>query len=219
MDRDQAVAHLFLLMAVTGAMNTSTLLVLMHTRWRASRWLTAWLVLSTLAELVLTAGAAWFGSGILLTAAGGLGLMLALEWDMHLGARRGGIGHFLGFIATRMLSHKQWSPRANGRPLLSIEELRAEYGQGVLDDARRDPRLAHILDQTAAVLEERILGPGRPQELPLIRVTAYANGLVDALSEPGRVPSRRGYRTYSTDMILVAALCQLHDSLVTRSRT
>ncbi|MCX5070824.1 DUF6401 family natural product biosynthesis protein [Micromonospora lupini] len=218
MDRDHALTDLFLLTASIGALSTPTLLVLSHDRWRASRWLTAWLLLPSLGALVLIAGATWIGSWFLLALAGGLVLMLAIEWDMHLGARRGDGGRFLAFVATRMVSRKKWSPRSGGRPLLPIDELRAEYGQGVLDDARRDPRLAHILDQTTAVLEERILGPDRPG-LPLIRITAYANGLVDALSEPDRKPSRPAYRAYSSDMILVAALCQLHDSVAGRRRT
>lgn len=220
MTPDQRIRALILLFCFVAMLSTSAGFFISRDRWRASWWMAGMLVPATLGELVLVAGTVWTGQWFLLVCAAGLAFMLAVGWDMNLGARRGDGGRFLTFLAHRLINRKRWSPRVDGRPLQSMDELRAEYGQGVLDDARRDPRLAHILDQTAGSLEERIFGGGRSRELPLIQITAYANGLVEGISEPGRSGPRRVHGGYSSDMILLAALCQLHDRYErARSRT
>ncbi|WP_435585915.1 DUF6401 family natural product biosynthesis protein [Micromonospora aurantiaca (nom. illeg.)] len=210
MTPDQTFRALILLFCLVAVVALSTQFLIFRKRWRTSWWMTGLLVPATLGVLFLIAGTAWAGEWFLLACAVALGFMVVVGWDMHLGARRGDGGRYLAFLARRMIARKRWNPRPDGRPMQSIDELRAEYGQSILDDARRDPRLAHILDQTAGSVEEQIFGGGRSRELPLLQITAYANGLVEGISEPGRRP-RRVYRGYSSDMILLAALCQLHD--------
>ncbi|SCL12956.1 hypothetical protein GA0070616_0077 [Micromonospora nigra] len=198
-----------LLAASTGILTTLAGMLFAVDRLRPSLFMTAWLSLATLAELGLVATTVWRGHWFFAVPAVGLGLLLVAQWNMHLGARRGDGGRLLALIARRFLTRQ--SPRVDGRPLRPMDDLRAEYGQGILDDSRRDPTLAHLLDQAAATLDDRLFGKGRSKELPLIRIEAYTNGLVDALSEPGRAPSQHRYRGYSSDMILIAALCQLYD--------
>jgi len=107
--------------------------------------------------------------------------------------------------------------RADGRAMLSLAELRAEYGQNVLDDAARDPELDRVLDSQVDQLAARLREPTpvRPTPMPLtvVLVTAYANGYLEAVTDPHRRPGTSPYRDYSRDMVVLAALCRLADRL------
>jgi hypothetical protein len=122
-------------------------------------------------------------------------------------------------ITGRLLRSGRMSKPGGGR-MRAIGELRAEYGQTVLDDASWDPVLDRLLDQYAAAIAAQLHKPapgrhGRPalRHVDVVVVTGYANGRLDAMSDPDRPPSGRRYRGYTDDMLTIAALCRLADTL------
>ncbi|WIN00118.1 hypothetical protein ACTOB_003802 [Actinoplanes oblitus] len=107
--------------------------------------------------------------------------------------------------------------RPDGRAMLSIAQVRAEYGQSVLDDAARDPELDRILDSYVDELAAQLRKPTPKQPTPVpltvVLVTAFANGYLEAVTDPRRRPGASPYRGYSLDMVVLAALCRLADRL------
>jgi hypothetical protein len=106
----------------------------------------------------------------------------------------------------------------DGQPMLSLVTLREEYGQNLLDDAARDPELDRVIDDYAEHLEAHLreVPSQRSATAPLnvLTLTAYANGYLRSVSDPHRPASRCSpYRSYSTDMVVLAALCRLADRL------
>ncbi|MGN9912658.1 hypothetical protein ACTMTJ_34500 [Phytohabitans sp. LJ34] len=102
--------------------------------------------------------------------------------------------------------------RLNGQPVRTIADLRAEYGQNVLDDAARD----HVLDQVLTVYEQQLVDLMRrpDRRLDLLAVTTFANLYVDSLSEPSRRPAGEPpYGGYSHPMLVIAAMCRLAERL------
>jgi hypothetical protein len=99
---------------------------------------------------------------------------------------------------------------------LTLTELRAEYGQRIIDDARRDPVLATVLHEIGTTLLEsvRALDKGAANR-PLIRyilLTELANRYLSSVTEPhSRIPPSP-YRGYSHPMLIVAAACLLGTS-------
>ncbi|MFG1659136.1 hypothetical protein ACGFIY_21645 [Micromonospora chersina] len=132
-----------------------------------------------------------------------------LPWEMHLRARTGRPSRLVWRMVNRHLAQGR-----GGRRLWSLVELRAEYAQTILDDAQRDEALSEILDEFADRIAAETLKVGNvPTGGEVALLTAYANGYLDSLSEPGRSPSPPGYRGYSTDMLMIAALCRAEDRM------
>lgn len=135
----------------------------------------------------------------------------AFVWEAHLAARAGRPSRLVWRRVSRALARERGRSR-----LWTLEELRAEYAQTILDDAARDPELAAILDRFADGIAAEFEKPdGRRVVGPKEFLTVYANGHLDSLSDPGREPHRQGYRGYSTDMLIIAAVCQAADRLET----
>jgi hypothetical protein len=182
-----------------------------------------WMVVPLLAVTAATAGSVYlaveFGGWFDLLSHGALALFVALHWDMHIGARQGRPALVPLLLTARQLRRgKTRLTRADGRPMQTIGELRAEYGQGVLDDAARDPALDRVLNIYVDKLTALLRNPGdgdQPLPLDLMTVTSLANKYVDSLSEPGRQGGSRPYCGYSTDMLAIAAMCRLAERLPT----
>jgi hypothetical protein len=99
---------------------------------------------------------------------------------------------------------------------LTLTELRAEYGQRIIDDARADPVLATVLDEigTTLLASVRTLDKG-PAGRPLIRyilLTELANRYLSSVTEPYTPIPPSPYRGYSHPMLIVAAACVLGTS-------
>lgn len=99
---------------------------------------------------------------------------------------------------------------------LTLTELRAEYGQRIIDDARRDPVLATVLHEigTTLLTSVRSLDKG-PTGQPLIRyilLTELANRYLASVTEPSTSIPPSPYRGYSHPMLIVAAACLLGTS-------
>jgi hypothetical protein len=138
---------------------------------------------------------------------------LVVVWDLNRSARTGCPSRILRRRIQRQLA------RERGRPLQSLAQLRAEYGQTILDDAARDPILAELLDEYAEVIAEEMQEPeGRPGIGSVEALTLYANGFLDSLSQPGRRPQGPAYRGYSREMLTVAAVCRAAERLQARTR-
>lgn len=104
---------------------------------------------------------------------------------------------------------------------LTLTELRAEYGQRIIDDARADPVLATVLHEigTTLLTSVRSLDRGRPTQ-PLIRyilLTELANRYLSSVTEPYTAIPPSPYRGYSHPMLIVAAACVLGTSPRLRS--
>ncbi|MGS2615157.1 DUF6401 family natural product biosynthesis protein [Micromonospora sp. LZ34] len=141
-----------------------------------------------------------------------LGVASVVPWELHLATRAGRPSRVLWRQISRTLAQ-----RRGGRRLWTLTELRAEYAQTILDDAEQDPNLAAILDDLADRVVDHVKGADDGPRLGLAEtLTAYANGYLDSLSDPGRQPLRPGYRGYSTDMLMIAAVCLAADRLGTR---
>src|ERR1041384_5602087 len=76
---------------------------------------------------------------------------------------------------------------------LTLTELRAEYGQRIIDDARADPVLAKVLDEIGTSLLESVraldgrTAHHRTGHRPLIRyilLTELANRYLSSVTEP-----------------------------------
>lgn len=109
---------------------------------------------------------------------------------------------------------------------LTLTELRAEYGQRIIDDARRDPVLERVLHEIGTTLLTSVRnldkggsGDGGSSQ-PLIRymlLTELANRYLSSVTEPyTRIPPSP-YRGYSHPMLIVAAACLLGTSRRLRS--
>lgn len=113
---------------------------------------------------------------------------------------------------SRIVQRRVWRTlrrERHGRPLLTLSQVRAEYGQTILDDAARDRVLAELLDDRAAQIVARVdLRVGGVHML-----TAYVNGYLESLSEPGRRPRGPVYRGYSDEMLTIAAVCRAAERL------
>ena len=102
---------------------------------------------------------------------------------------------------------------------LTLTELRAEYGQRIIDDARADPVLAQVLDDIGTTLLDsvRTLDKGRtpPANRPVVRyilLTELANRYLASVTEPFTHIPPSPYRGYSHPMLIVAAACRLGTS-------
>lgn len=209
---------LTLLWAGCGLLIIGVLFPMGNPRLLRSRVVTVLLIAATAAAVALAVTSAWAGTwdGLLALA---LLLLSAIEWDLHIAERRGHTTVITRWVAALLLRRYRLAVGPSGRRLQSMEELRVEYGQAVLADAARDPVLAHLIDQLAADFEEQIFRDDPERALAGLRLTAFANGYLDAMSEPGRQSAHRPYRGYSPDMLAVAALCQLAEHYLTPQRT
>jgi hypothetical protein len=144
-------------------------------------------------------------------------VVAGLAWDRHIGASNGRPGGWIGQMLTGRPCRTGRMSKPGGGRMRTIDELRAEYGQTVLDDASWDPVLDRLLDQyaAAAAAQLRKAAPSLAghRYVDVVVVTGYANGRLDAMSDPGRRPSGRRYRGYTDDMLTIAALCRLADTL------
>jgi hypothetical protein len=106
----------------------------------------------------------------------------------------------------------RWLHRKAGiKPLQTLETLRAEYAQTILDDAKYDPRLNAALDDQSAAIVQTLTQ--RRETLTVDDVTSFANVWVSRLSDPDHKPMRRVYRGYSTEMLVLAAACRTAERL------
>jgi hypothetical protein len=185
------------------------------TRYAGRRWV-AWPLLALTAAVGgLLIWSALFGGFWIALPNALLGIGLVMLWDHHLGARHARPGPImLRLTAWRIRRGKAGHRRPDGRRLLTIAELRAEYGQNVLDDATRDPHLDHVLAVYEEHLPELIRGPDN--ETDLLDITVFANRYLDRLSDPDR-PTFPGppYAGYTHHMLIIAALCRLADQVPT----
>jgi hypothetical protein len=96
---------------------------------------------------------------------------------------------------------------------LSLTELRAEYGQRIIDDARADPVLARVLHEIGTTLLDsvRAMGDNRPL-IRYILLTELANRYLASVTEPYTSIPPSPYRGYSHPMLVVAAACVLGTS-------
>ncbi|GAA1042049.1 hypothetical protein GCM10009557_67180 [Virgisporangium ochraceum] len=99
---------------------------------------------------------------------------------------------------------------------LTLTELRAEYGQRIIDDARADPVLARVLHEIGTTLLESVRTLDKaPAHRPLIRyilLTELANRYLASVTEPYSSIPPSPYRGYSHPMLIVAAACVLGTS-------
>lgn len=181
-------------------------------RLAASRAVTVLLAVQNAAVAALAALAVAHRSWWDLLTAGIFAAGSIVLWEMHRAARKRRPSRLVWRLLNRHLA-----PSRGGRRLWTIAELRAEYAQTILDDAERDPELAAILEEFGGrIAAESEKQDDMPPGGQVALLTAYANGYLDSLSEPGRQPSTRGYRGYSTDMLMVAAVCAAADRLGAR---
>lgn len=150
---------------------------------------------------------------------GVLAIGVVVLWDHHLGARHGRPGRIALLLAAWQIRRgKAGQRRPDGRPMRTIADLRAEYGQNVLDDAARDPLLERVLSIYEEHLTELIRRPDGT--IDLLLVTAFANHYLDSLSDPGRHrPTEPPYAGYTHHMLALAAMCRLASRLPTISIT
>ena len=96
---------------------------------------------------------------------------------------------------------------------LTLTELRAEYGQRIIDDARADPVLARVLHEIGTTLLDsvRSMGDSRPL-IRYILLTELANRYLASVTEPYTSIPPSPYRGYSHPMLIVAAACLLGTS-------
>lgn len=141
-----------------------------------------------------------------------MGLPTAALWDTHLAIRHGRQSRYYRWTTRRVIRR-----RYGGR---SIAWLRAEYGQTVLDDAEYDPVLSDLLDDYGRRITESMTEPGDDDRIvtQMDLLLAYGNGYVDSMSEPGRRPKDPVYRGYSTDMVVIAAVCRAAERLQVSAR-
>jgi hypothetical protein len=145
----------------------------------------------------------------------------AVLWDNRLSARAGWPGGRLAlFLAGRRVRRgKVRLTEPNGRPMQTIDEIRVEYAQTILDNATDDPQLDGLLNESADAIDALLRKPGSgksgPRALDALTITAYANRLLDAMSEPNQRPTTPPYRSYSGDMLTIAAMCRLAGRLPT----
>ncbi|BCB77922.1 hypothetical protein GCM10022251_37630 [Phytohabitans flavus] len=134
--------------------------------------------------------------------------MVAL-WDHHLATRQARPSRLaLAFTAWRARRGVLRGP--GGRRVRTIDQLRAEYGQSILDDATRDPILDHLLSTYERRIEAVASESG--ERLDAVSVTAFANRYLEMLSDPGRhLRSEPPYAGYSRHMLVIAATCRLAD--------
>jgi hypothetical protein len=102
---------------------------------------------------------------------------------------------------------------------LTLTELRAEYGQRIIDDARADPVLAKVLDEIGTTLLDSVRsldkGLTPPVNRPVVRyilLTELANRYLASVTEPFTHIPPSPYRGYSHPMLIVAAACRLGTS-------
>jgi hypothetical protein len=102
---------------------------------------------------------------------------------------------------------------------LTLTELRAEYGQRIIDDARADPVLAQVLDDIGTTLLDSVRtldkGIAPPVNRPVVRyilLTELANRYLASVTEPFTHIPPSPYRGYSHPMLIVAAACRLGTS-------
>lgn len=103
---------------------------------------------------------------------------------------------------------------------LTLTELRAEYGQRIIDDARADPVLARVLDDIGTTLLDSVRaldkdGLTPPVNRPVVRyilLTELANRYLASVTEPFTHIPPSPYRGYSHPMLIVAAACRLGTS-------
>lgn len=202
-------------------------------RWAGRWWVGVALVAGTLGAAVTVVAGLWWGPKVLVVGAVAT-VLYVLALGTH-GARLTGVPPRWMYPVLRWAMER---PLLSGRTPLgnrwqSMERIQAEYAQSVLDDARRDPYLDQVLDDVAGQLRSRIRGSDEraPNPFAYVGVVAYANGVLNALSEtpeaierirrdlpPRSEPAVRvAYGSYSPHMLLLAALCRLHAESWARS--
>jgi len=157
------------------------------------RWMVVPLLAVTAATVATGYLAVEFGDFFAWFSGGALVVFAALHWDIHIGAWQGRPALVPLLLAARKLRRgKARLKRADGRPMQTIGELRAEYGQGVLDDAARDPVLDRVLniyvDELTALLRKPGDGDGAPDGPDDRHV---AGQQVRRLAQRARPPGRR----------------------------
>lgn len=184
-------------------------------RYAGRRWVTWPLIGLTVAVAGLITWSAVLGGLWYALANAILAVGVILLWDHHRGARHGRPGTLMLTVAAwRVRRGTAGHRRPDGRRLRTIAQIRAEYGQNVLDDAARDPHLDRVLTVYEQHLPNLLRDPDGT--LDLLCVTVFANGYLDSLSDPGRHRnSEPPYAGYTHHMLILAALCRLAERLPT----
>ena len=182
-------------------------------RYAGRRWVTWPLTTVTVGVVALVVWSAVHGGFWHALPNSLLTIGMILLWDHHLGARHGRPGTLmLKLTAWRVRRGKAGHRRPDGGRMRTMAQIRAEYGQNVLDDAARDPHLDRVLNIYEQQLPELIRDPDGA--LDLLGVTVFANLYLDSLSAPGQHPaSEPPYAGYTHHMLIIAALCRLADRL------
>lgn len=127
-----------------------------------------------------------------------------LAYDTYLAARRGG----LSLVALLRLRLKQ----SRMPPMKSLDVLRAEYAQPVLDDAERDPKLNEVVESAVRnIIDDMSQRFHRP--VTADEVVAYANGWLVRMEQPRGKPLPRVHSDYSTELVVLAAACRTAERL------
>ncbi|MGI5214936.1 hypothetical protein [Plantactinospora sp. CA-290183] len=183
---------------------------------------TVFLLAGTAGVVAVLAGALWTRSPWLLALAAAQAILATMVWPVHAMVRTGRLNWFCLMLARAVRTGRT----PTGACWQTMEQLRAEYGQTVLDDATRDPVLDDLLTQAARQFEAALAADASP--LPLdTQITMYANGVVEAFSDPPEKvaqirhelpPDRRQrwlfprYCGYAPFMLAIATMCRAYDS-------
>ncbi|GAA4731102.1 hypothetical protein [Phytohabitans rumicis] len=206
--------------SVIGLANAAMMWPMLTLRVAASRWIIGPLLLLTAATAGLFAATIVYRDLWTMFPAAALMLMIAVHWDNRLSARRGWTGGRLGLhlAGRRIRRGKVRFITSSGRRMHTLDEIRAEYAQTILDNAAHDQDLDQLLNETADDIEALLRQPdddGTPRSLDAITVASFANRVLDQFSDPDRRPPAAPYRGYSRDMLTIAALCRLGGRLPT----
>jgi hypothetical protein len=180
-------------------------------RWAASRWV-VWPLLAVTAVVAgLIVVSALHGGVLHAVVHGLLAVAMVALWGHHLAVRRDRPSRLaVALVSWRAGRGVLRGPQ--GRRIRTIDQLRAEYGQNVLDDAARDP----ILDRLLSAYEQRIAAVAREagERLDALSATVFANRYLESLSDPGRhAGGEPPYAGYSRHMLVIAATCRLAQRL------
>lgn len=214
---------LYYALAVTVAASLVSMAFIVRDR-ITSRWFLLPLSVATVGALAAVGLGLWTQLWWELVDAALLGAMVAMMWATWILMTR---GRWLHDRAMRRTADRMAAK--DGRGWLTMAEIRAEYAQTVLDDARRDPLLDQVLTEAAVSWADYLRQSGETMPMD-VKVRMFANGWLDSLSEPrerreavlaglpvgpaekeANLPMVPTYGTYSPRILILAALCRVDE--------